>query len=173
MTLFIALTCSSLDARRTPGQKLCSTRSAEEPPTAGRTVGGRRDYGAIGTVTNLAARLRGEATDGQILVSSRVATAAEGFAEAQEVGSLALKGLHRPVRTFNIVGDRGGERRRPGLRVHRPAAASMMGSGAMAGSDPLALIIDDEPGMCWALGGNRRRLSLMRRATPPERTGSP
>ena len=28
----------------------------------------------------------------------------------------------------------------------------MMGSGAMAGSDPLALIVDDEPDMCWALG---------------------
>ena len=63
---------------------------------------GRRDYGAIGTVTNLAARLCGEATDGQILVSSRVATAAEGFADAPEVGSLTLKGLSRPVRTFNI-----------------------------------------------------------------------
>jgi class 3 adenylate cyclase len=32
-----------------------------------------------------------------------VATAVEDFAEAQEVGSLALKGLSRPVRTFNIV----------------------------------------------------------------------
>src|SRR5437870_5334566 len=63
---------------------------------------GRRDYGAIGTVSNLAARLCGEATDGQILVSSRVATAAEGFADAPEVGSLTLKGLSRPVRTFNI-----------------------------------------------------------------------
>jgi class 3 adenylate cyclase len=63
---------------------------------------GRRDYGAIGTVTNIAARLCSEAADGQILVPSRVATAAESFAEAQEVGSLALKGLSRPVRTFNI-----------------------------------------------------------------------
>ena len=63
---------------------------------------GRRDYGAIGTVTNLAARLCGEAADGQILVSSRVATVAEGFADASEVGSLTLKGLSRPVRTFNI-----------------------------------------------------------------------
>jgi adenylate cyclase len=63
---------------------------------------GRRDYGAIGTVTNLAARLCSEAADGQILVSSRVATVAEGFADALEVGSLTLKGLSRPVRTFNI-----------------------------------------------------------------------
>ena len=63
---------------------------------------GRRDYGAIGTVTNLAARLCSEATDRQILVSSRVATAAESFADAEEVGSLILKGLGRPARTFNI-----------------------------------------------------------------------
>jgi len=33
-----------------------------------------------------------------------VAIAAEGFAEAQEVPSLTLKGLSRPVRTFNIAG---------------------------------------------------------------------
>src|SRR3989304_4370324 len=32
---------------------------------------GRRDYGAIGNVTNLAARLCGEAKGGQILVSQR------------------------------------------------------------------------------------------------------
>ena len=63
---------------------------------------GRRDYGAIGTVTNLAARLCGEATDRQILVSSRVAIAAESLADAHEVGALTLKGLSRPARTFNI-----------------------------------------------------------------------
>jgi class 3 adenylate cyclase len=65
---------------------------------------GRLDYGAIGTVTNLAARLCGEAKDGQILVTSRVATAAEDLAGTEEVGSLSLKGLARPVRTFNVVG---------------------------------------------------------------------
>ena len=36
---------------------------------------GRIDYGAIGTVTNLAARLCGEAQGGQILVSQRVMAA--------------------------------------------------------------------------------------------------
>jgi adenylate cyclase len=65
---------------------------------------GRLDYGAIGTVTNLAARLCAEAKDGQILVTSRVATATEGLAETEEVGSLSLKGLVRPVRTFNVAG---------------------------------------------------------------------
>src|SRR5207247_4170374 len=58
---------------------------------------GRWDYGAIGTVTNLAARLCGEAKGGQILVSSRVATAVEGLIDAEELEPLTLKGLTRPV----------------------------------------------------------------------------
>ena len=67
---------------------------------------GRWDYGAIGTVTNLAARLCGEAAPGQILVSSRVAGALEGLAELEEVGKLALKGFLRPIPTFSLVGAR-------------------------------------------------------------------
>jgi class 3 adenylate cyclase len=65
---------------------------------------GRWDYGAIGTVTNLAARLCSEAKGGQILVSSRVAAAVEALAELEEVGVLTLKGLVRPVPTFNVLG---------------------------------------------------------------------
>jgi class 3 adenylate cyclase len=65
---------------------------------------GRWDYGAIGTVTNLAARLCGEAKSGQILVSSRVATAVEGLIEVEAMGALALKGLLRPVPAFNVLG---------------------------------------------------------------------
>jgi class 3 adenylate cyclase len=65
---------------------------------------GRMDYGAIGTVTNLAARLCGEAAGGQILISSRVVAAVEDIVEAEEVGSLALKGLARPVPTWSVRG---------------------------------------------------------------------
>jgi len=65
---------------------------------------GRWDYGAIGTVTNLAARLCGEAKGGQILVSSRVASVLEEMIELEEVGRLTLKGFLRPVPTFNAVG---------------------------------------------------------------------
>jgi class 3 adenylate cyclase len=64
---------------------------------------GRWDYGAIGTVTNLAARLCAEAKGGQILVSSRVASAVEGLVETEEIGPLALRGLVKPVPTFNVV----------------------------------------------------------------------
>jgi class 3 adenylate cyclase len=67
---------------------------------------GRWDYGAIGTVTNLAARLCGEARAGQILVSSRVAGALEGQVELEEVGKLTLKGFLRPIPTFSLLGPR-------------------------------------------------------------------
>ena len=67
---------------------------------------GRLDYGAIGTVTNLAARLCAEAAGGQVLVSQRVAAAVEGHAAVEPVGPLTLKGFARPVPAF-AVGARG------------------------------------------------------------------
>ena len=67
---------------------------------------GRLDYGAIGTVTNLASRLCSEARPGQILVSQRVCSAVEGFAELEPVGELQLKGFLKPVAAFNVTGVR-------------------------------------------------------------------
>jgi class 3 adenylate cyclase/CheY-like chemotaxis protein len=64
---------------------------------------GRWDYGAIGTVTNLAARLCGEAKPGQILISRRMIGTVEDLVEAEPVGELALKGFSRPVSAFNLV----------------------------------------------------------------------
>jgi class 3 adenylate cyclase len=64
---------------------------------------GRWDYGAIGTVTNLAARLCGEAQPGQILVSRRLHAALEDLVEAVPIGELALKGFSRPVTVYNIT----------------------------------------------------------------------
>jgi class 3 adenylate cyclase len=64
---------------------------------------GRWDYGAIGTVTNLAARLCGEAKPGQILISPRLLPEVEQLLEVEEVGLLAVKGLARPVKALNIV----------------------------------------------------------------------
>jgi len=63
---------------------------------------GRWDYGAIGTVTNLAARLCGEARPGQVLASQRVVAAVEGLVEASPVGELMLKGFSRPVPAFEL-----------------------------------------------------------------------
>jgi class 3 adenylate cyclase len=64
---------------------------------------GRVDYGAIGTVTNLAARLCGEARDGQILVPQRMLATVEDLVSAERVGELALKGFARQVEAFNLL----------------------------------------------------------------------
>src|SRR5262249_58971493 len=50
---------------------------------------GRWDYGAIGTVTNLAARLCNEAKGGQVLVTSRVAGAPPHHVACSREGGLA------------------------------------------------------------------------------------
>ena len=69
---------------------------------------GRIDYGAIGTVTNLAARLCGEAAGGEILISQRVHgalqdLAAEGEWGFEEAGELELKGFQRKVPAWRVV----------------------------------------------------------------------
>ena len=64
----------------------------------------RYDYAAVGSVTNVAARLCARAADGQILVTQRVVSATEGVAVCDPVGDLELPGLARPVRASNITG---------------------------------------------------------------------
>jgi class 3 adenylate cyclase len=64
---------------------------------------GRWDYGAIGTVTNLAARLCAEAKPGQILISPRLLPEVENLLEVEEMGLLAVKGLARPVKPLNVL----------------------------------------------------------------------
>jgi class 3 adenylate cyclase len=64
---------------------------------------GRLDYGAIGTVTNLASRLCAEANPGQILLPQRLLGMVEELAEVEPVGELSLKGFHRPVATYNVL----------------------------------------------------------------------
>ena len=63
---------------------------------------GRSDYAAIGSVTNLAARLCSAAAPGQTLVSRRVFSAVEDRVEAEEVGELDLRGFSRPITTYAI-----------------------------------------------------------------------
>jgi class 3 adenylate cyclase len=69
---------------------------------------GRIDYGAIGTVTNLASRLCAEAGGGEILMSQRVQSASQeavtaGEWQVQEVGELLLKGFQRKVQAWRVV----------------------------------------------------------------------
>jgi len=64
---------------------------------------GRRDYGAIGPVCNLAYRLCSEAKTGQVLVSQRVYGRIEAGVSAEPVGEAVFKGFHRPVAMFNVT----------------------------------------------------------------------
>jgi adenylate cyclase len=64
---------------------------------------GRFDYGAVGTVTNLAARLCGEAKSGQILTNRKTLSEFDQLVEAEPIGDLKLKGFANPLAAFNIA----------------------------------------------------------------------
>ena len=64
---------------------------------------GRMDYGAIGNVTNLAARLCAEAKPRQVLTNQKTLSKIEHLVEAEPLEELQLKGVSRPVAAFNIV----------------------------------------------------------------------
>ena len=64
---------------------------------------GRFDYGAIGTVTNLASRLCDEARPGQILISQRVYAMVEDVVDVEPVADLGLKGFLKPISALNVV----------------------------------------------------------------------
>lgn len=63
----------------------------------------RFDYSAIGSVTNLSARLCGDAGPWQVLVTDRVLAATEHLAVAEPVGDVTPKGFSRSVRVHNIT----------------------------------------------------------------------
>jgi adenylate cyclase len=73
------------------------------------TIGfeGRRDYAAIGTVSNVASRLCDEAKPGQILISPRVRQAVEKAVTVVSVGEFALKGIRRPMAAYNVLAPSG------------------------------------------------------------------
>jgi adenylate cyclase len=64
---------------------------------------GRYDYGALGSVTNLAARLSDAATAGQILLTQRAHATLEGRVDAAFVAELEVKGFARPVQAFELL----------------------------------------------------------------------
>jgi class 3 adenylate cyclase len=70
---------------------------------------GRFDYAAIGSVTNLAARLCDAAGPWQVLASQRVFYAAEPVVEGNATGELQLKGFSRPVQVFDVHSTTHGE----------------------------------------------------------------
>jgi adenylate cyclase len=66
----------------------------------------RKDYAAIGPVTNLAARLCSEAQHDQILIPERMVHLLGHKAHSERIGERALKGFHLPVVAHNIIGIR-------------------------------------------------------------------
>ncbi|MEO8506522.1 MAG: response regulator [Betaproteobacteria bacterium] len=65
---------------------------------------GRIDYGAIGTVTNLAARLCQQAKAGEILLSQRVYAEVGDAIAVDDLGELQLHGFARPARAYRCLG---------------------------------------------------------------------
>ncbi|MDX2166120.1 MAG: response regulator [Deltaproteobacteria bacterium] len=63
----------------------------------------RSEYAAIGTVTQLAARLGEAAAAGEILVSQRLRAAIEPMAQCESAGELALRGFARPLAAFRVL----------------------------------------------------------------------
>jgi class 3 adenylate cyclase len=63
----------------------------------------RLDYAAIGSVTNLAARLCAEAGAGEVWVSAPVWREIEGRCDGQALAPLALKGFAQPVPAWRVV----------------------------------------------------------------------
>lgn len=65
---------------------------------------GRIDYGAIGTVTNLAARLCQQARAGDIILSQRVYAEVSDGITAEDLGELSLHGFARAQRAWRWTG---------------------------------------------------------------------
>ncbi|MDH3708197.1 MAG: response regulator [Acidimicrobiia bacterium] len=63
---------------------------------------GRRDYSAMGSVCNLAARLCDHAGGGELLVSDRLASRIEDHVGTEPLGELELKGIRRPVLVHRV-----------------------------------------------------------------------
>lgn len=86
---------------------------------------GRFDYGAIGSVVNLASRLCDETQSGQILISQVAYAAVEEMVEAELVPPLTLKGFAKPVSAYALiklrVADAGDGIERPGGLTAREA----------------------------------------------------
>jgi class 3 adenylate cyclase len=67
---------------------------------------GRMDYGTVGNLPNLAARLCAEAKGGQILTDQKTMSRLEHAFVAEAIEQLSLKGIARPVLAYNILNAR-------------------------------------------------------------------
>jgi class 3 adenylate cyclase len=70
---------------------------------------GHWDYGVIGTVTNLAARLCSEAKSGQVIVHRKALARIENLVDAVQLGELLLKGFAQGVEAVDVRAMRTGD----------------------------------------------------------------
>ena len=63
---------------------------------------GRLDYGAIGAVCSLAARLCAQAKGGQTLIAQRVLASVEDRFDVEALGTIELKGFRQPVAAYDV-----------------------------------------------------------------------
>jgi class 3 adenylate cyclase/DNA-binding response OmpR family regulator len=61
------------------------------------------NYTAIGDTVNVAKRLQEHAEPGQVLISAEVYDQLGGSVRANEVGEVAVKGRHQPVKVYELV----------------------------------------------------------------------
>jgi adenylate cyclase len=62
----------------------------------------RSDYAAVGSVVNLAARLCGEAKNGQVVIDRKVHAIVATQAHCEALGELSLKGFQRPIAAYEM-----------------------------------------------------------------------
>jgi DNA-binding NarL/FixJ family response regulator len=91
------------------------------------TIGfeGKTEYGAIGTVVHLAARLAEEAQGGQILISQRVQLAIETAVQSTSLGEHTISGFLKPLPVFVVE------------RMRAAGAPSVTGGGPSGVTGPL------------------------------------
>ena len=65
---------------------------------------GRMDYGTIGNLPNLAARLCAEAKGGQILTDLKTMSRLDHLFAGEALDEVHLKGISRPIMAYNLVG---------------------------------------------------------------------
>ena len=99
---------------------------------------GRFDYAAIGSVTNLAARLCSDAEAWQVLVTERVLASVEQLVEAELIGEVQPRGFSRRVRVHDVTAVVPRE-----VSRCRPSAAGDRGGLGAAGGAELAEDVGD------------------------------
>ena len=67
------------------------------------TAGPRWIFTASGTVINVASRIAGEATGGEILVSSTIAERIKGYFALESLGEHSLKNVAEPVQIYRVI----------------------------------------------------------------------